>query len=888
MLKSVIFIFVLISFWGCDNGVKKEVKKANHTPIIKNRPLMVVDENKSYDFIPIAYDEDNDTLTFSIKNRPSWATFNTKNGELKGRPSFEDAKEYKNIILSVSDGKSSSSIGPFTITVKDVPQAKLNHKPKILSKSKVSVNENQLSAYVIRANDEDGDTLSYSISGADANSFNVDSSKGIVTFKSKPDYESGKIVYNFTAIVSDGIESVSKDIIINILDVNETTKEATQFLASNSGNFIKQEINLNVNDINTIDIALSNPTFKPLPTNDEIKNSSANGNLEALKNYPNGYIDANNIFIKKDGGKNYLYNLSYSKFNDVIAKVVDSNGSISLKRLHFNTTAQPQTVYEIGNLANSNITIIKTDAMFNSKVRFYYPKDENICVKEHNCTGSKTIYRRVKVSEQYPILGFFANMHKIYNSIDLVPIFNAWAYRGKYEIDRNGVDEIDFSNFDKPCSNFDECKIDENNSVPTLHDVMKIVDLDTQKAYLYRSLFRASSNNNRVNLKILEYKEGPTMGVGGTSNITPPFGDKLIPSSSLALRKILLVDMASKFKDILMAETTQKYDKNGKALSNPLTNKDYNKYKKTDEYKKRFKKFKDDYNITKDDEINSAIYEVGNHEYMHSFGFGHSSGMTYGFSTALKEAIMEYFNYKKPQVLEMPNIIFQTKFEADNNLTLNFFSIDKNIDSDNIELEILSPKPLDIDFYKRGDKVVLHFKKAPTYRFFIRAYDKTGQQVMSKLIYPLEFSKYKFDKDNKEYFLVSFNQWRDIVTQAANYARMLGNNGDVNPDKPLLSDKIVAKEASSICKGWSGNLNATTANLDDIPLVYRDYLKQNAPSKKIFSNNNLYDLTNYNYKDGDKAEQLPTPISYNPSDELYQDDRVDDAYILCQTDLEDK
>ena len=62
-------------------------------------------------------DPDGDTLTYSIQNRPSWATFNTSTGRLSGTPTAAHAGSYANIIISVSDGAASASLPAFTITV---------------------------------------------------------------------------------------------------------------------------------------------------------------------------------------------------------------------------------------------------------------------------------------------------------------------------------------------------------------------------------------------------------------------------------------------------------------------------------------------------------------------------------------------------------------------------------------------------------------------------------------------------------------------------------------------------------------------------------------------------------------------------------------------------
>ena len=55
------------------------------------------------------------TLTFSIQNLPSWATFSTSTGALSGTPSA--AGTFSNIVISVSDGTTTMTLPAFTITV---------------------------------------------------------------------------------------------------------------------------------------------------------------------------------------------------------------------------------------------------------------------------------------------------------------------------------------------------------------------------------------------------------------------------------------------------------------------------------------------------------------------------------------------------------------------------------------------------------------------------------------------------------------------------------------------------------------------------------------------------------------------------------------------------
>ena len=70
-----------------------------------------------YTFTPKASDPNGQTLTFSIQNMPSWASFSSTTGTLSGTPSAQQVGTYGNIIISVSDGQLSAALAPFAIKV---------------------------------------------------------------------------------------------------------------------------------------------------------------------------------------------------------------------------------------------------------------------------------------------------------------------------------------------------------------------------------------------------------------------------------------------------------------------------------------------------------------------------------------------------------------------------------------------------------------------------------------------------------------------------------------------------------------------------------------------------------------------------------------------------
>ena len=86
----------------------------NSPPTINGNPQTVAIEGSTYSFSPAANDNDGDTLTFNIVNKPDWATFDTSTGKLTGTTS---AGTTSNIIISVTDGIDTAYLPPFDITV---------------------------------------------------------------------------------------------------------------------------------------------------------------------------------------------------------------------------------------------------------------------------------------------------------------------------------------------------------------------------------------------------------------------------------------------------------------------------------------------------------------------------------------------------------------------------------------------------------------------------------------------------------------------------------------------------------------------------------------------------------------------------------------------------
>jgi hypothetical protein len=174
----------------------------NRKPTISGSPPTSVTVGNAYSFTPSAADADNDTLGFTIQNRPSWATFNTSTGRLSGTPTSANVGAFVGIVISVSDSKETTSLPAFTLTVQDDP----NNAPTISGNPPTSVSAG--TAYSFKANgaDQDGDPLTYSIQNRPTwASFN--SSTG--TLSGTPTAAQAGVYTNIVISVSDNTDSAS-------------------------------------------------------------------------------------------------------------------------------------------------------------------------------------------------------------------------------------------------------------------------------------------------------------------------------------------------------------------------------------------------------------------------------------------------------------------------------------------------------------------------------------------------------------------------------------------------------------------------------------------------------------------------------------------------------
>ena len=87
--------------------------------------------------------------------------------------------------------------------------------PKFINLNTVTIARTQMNAIMLKATNKNNAILTYSISGTDADSFYIDSSLGLVTFKTGSDNRV-KLLYSFIATVSDGKNTATQNVTIKI------------------------------------------------------------------------------------------------------------------------------------------------------------------------------------------------------------------------------------------------------------------------------------------------------------------------------------------------------------------------------------------------------------------------------------------------------------------------------------------------------------------------------------------------------------------------------------------------------------------------------------------------------------------------------------------------
>jgi hypothetical protein len=102
---------------GSTSSTNSGASVASATPSVSGTPSLEVAAENRYSFQPTLVNPKGVPVSFSIVNKPVWATFGPTTGELAGTPATPDTGSYDNIVISASDGSTTSTLPAFSIKV---------------------------------------------------------------------------------------------------------------------------------------------------------------------------------------------------------------------------------------------------------------------------------------------------------------------------------------------------------------------------------------------------------------------------------------------------------------------------------------------------------------------------------------------------------------------------------------------------------------------------------------------------------------------------------------------------------------------------------------------------------------------------------------------------
>lgn len=152
-------------------------------------------------------------IAYTVENKPSWLAFNQQTGTLSGTPDDADVGFHSNIIITVSNSVSSSSIVPFTIQVTPV-----NDVPEIVSQIITINNFKQSNSFSINYSDIDNrhDELTLTVQAPPEFGLVTQSESNPKQLIYTPTSVDGAAGDSFNVTISDGVSS-SKEATIELV-----------------------------------------------------------------------------------------------------------------------------------------------------------------------------------------------------------------------------------------------------------------------------------------------------------------------------------------------------------------------------------------------------------------------------------------------------------------------------------------------------------------------------------------------------------------------------------------------------------------------------------------------------------------------------------------------
>ena len=203
--RSLVFLLSAALFSCSDQNM------ANRAPIFSMSEVLNVKENNIFVAPIVVTDPDNDSIELSIFG-PNVASFEIRDFGLYflESPDYEVQTEYE-IGVRASDGSQASEL-LLSIIVENIN----DNSPTIFGETEFFVPHHEQFVGSFDGTDPDGDTVMFSLSGANSDIFFIESDSGDLRFQQSPDFSAQKD-FHITIHLSDGLNTASLDVMISQL-----------------------------------------------------------------------------------------------------------------------------------------------------------------------------------------------------------------------------------------------------------------------------------------------------------------------------------------------------------------------------------------------------------------------------------------------------------------------------------------------------------------------------------------------------------------------------------------------------------------------------------------------------------------------------------------------
>ena len=260
-----------------------------------------------------SFDTSND-INLKIKSDPSNGTATINNNKVTYNPN-KDFFGTDSFTYEISYIGGIASVASVSVTINPI-----NDTPSIDIASTISINEDLKEITSVSTSDVDNDDLTLTLSGNDQSLIQL-SSTNILSFKNTPDCEGTyKDSYNITLTLNDGTETVTKDVLINLICIND------QPLISNLPSSLKLDENIfAVKQITATDAEGDDIYYSLNGTDADLLSISSTG-LISFKSAPDYEIpqdqDEDNIYefsvIASNNAQSYSNDVKLSSRNNSI------------------------------------------------------------------------------------------------------------------------------------------------------------------------------------------------------------------------------------------------------------------------------------------------------------------------------------------------------------------------------------------------------------------------------------------------------------------------------------------------------------------------------------------------------------------------------------------